>query len=207
MKKALPYLVFILSIIISALSLVYYPDRYAIHWGYYGEADGFSKKGLGLFFIPILMILMYFFLHFVPKLDPEKKNIEKFYESYNLFVNGFLLFFLYLQITMFIYNVIAPFNFIYGIIPELSGLFYGLSYLLENTKKNYSIGIRTPWTLASEEVWDKTHKLGAKLIRYAALVTLIGLFLPSLAILIFMVSIFGTFGYLFWYSYYEFKRL
>ena len=34
---------------------------------------------------------------------------------------------------------------------------------MKNVKPNYFFGIRTPWTLANDEVWRKTHLLSSKI--------------------------------------------
>lgn len=93
------------------------------------------------------------------------------------------------------------------LIPILiAGLFYSIGTLVSDAKPNYFIGIRTPWTLASDEVWNKTHQIGGKLYKLAALVTLLGLFFGDLALIFMFLSIFGVSIYLVIFSYLEFKK-
>ena len=42
-------------------------------------------------------------------------------------------------------------------------LFVIIGNYLPKCRLNYTMGIRTPWTLSSEENWNKTHRLGGKL--------------------------------------------
>ena len=66
-------------------------------------------------------------------------------------------------------------------IPAFAILFYLAGDLIGKSKRNYFIGIRTPWTLSSDEVWDKTHKLGGKLFKTAGVASLAGLLFPKIA--------------------------
>jgi uncharacterized membrane protein len=92
------------------------------------------------------------------------------------------------------------------IIPALAILFFYLGILVENTKRNWFIGIRTPWTLSSDKIWDKTHKFGGKLFKIGALVSLIGIFFKDLGFLFVLVPIFLISIYLIVYSYLEFRK-
>jgi uncharacterized membrane protein len=70
------------------------------------------------------------------------------------------------------------FNMTTMIIPALAGLFIGIGFVIERAKQNWFIGIRTPWTMSSPIVWDKTHHLGGLTMKIAGLVALVGVFLP-----------------------------
>jgi uncharacterized membrane protein len=66
-------------------------------------------------------------------------------------------------------------------VPAFAILFYYAGILIEKSKRNYFIGIRTPWTLTSDEVWDKTHRLGGKSFKAAGIASLAGLLFPKIA--------------------------
>ncbi|MCK5474133.1 MAG: SdpI family protein [Candidatus Aenigmarchaeota archaeon] len=93
----------------------------------------------------------------------------------------------------------------YIVLPATGLLFYGISFLLEKSKKNFFIGIRIPWTLSSDEVWRKTHKLGAKMFRVFAILAFVSVIIPS-GFMVFMASTFLGVIYLFAYSYFEYKK-
>ena len=59
-------------------------------------------------------------------------------------------------------------------------------------KRNYFIGIRTPWTLNNEEVWDKTHRLGGLLFKISGVITVFGVFLPDYAIVFILVPVLAS---------------
>lgn len=93
------------------------------------------------------------------------------------------------------------------IIPALGTLFYCLGILTENAKRNWFIGIRTPWTLSSDRVWDKTHKLGGRLFRLTGVIAFIGLFFQSFAILFVVVPVIAVAVYLTIYSFMEYRKI
>jgi uncharacterized membrane protein len=85
-------------------------------------------------------------------------------------------------------------------------LFFYIGILLENAKRNWFIGIRTPWTLSSEKVWNKTHKLGSKMFKISGIIVLIGfLFQKYVTYFILIPTLFVAF-YLVIYSYVEYRK-
>jgi len=86
-------------------------------------------------------------------------------------------------------------------------LLYYLSILVKKSKRNWFIGIRTPWTLSSDKVWDKTSRLGSKLLKITAILILIGAFFGEYLIYFILIPIILTFVYLWVYSYLEFKKV
>ena len=163
-------------------------------------------KFWGTFFLPIFLIGLYLLLYFVPKMDPKSKNIDKFKESYDNFLNVFFSFMVIIYLFTIAWNLGYQMNINILVPIVIAGLFYSIGTLISEAKPNYFIGIRTPWTLASDEVWNKTHHIGGKLYKLAALITLLGLFFGDLALIFMIVSIFGVSIYLVIFSYLEFKN-
>ncbi len=85
-------------------------------------------------------------------------------------------------------------------------LFYFISVLMDNSKRNWFIGLRTPWTLSSDMVWEKTHKLGAKLVKISSVIALLGIPFKRLAAIFVLLPIIVSFIYLTIYSYFEYKK-
>ena len=91
-------------------------------------------------------------------------------------------------------------------IPTLGLLFYYTGILIEHTQRNWFIGIRTPWTLSSEEVWKKTHKLGGRLLKISGIVALLGIFFQDLALLFAIVLPLFSVLFTVFYSYFEYSK-
>ncbi|GAG30668.1 unnamed protein product, partial [marine sediment metagenome] len=138
------------------------PERMAIHWGVSGEADGYGSRFLGLFFIPIFSLLFLPFMLALPRLDPSG-GIERFRGGYDWFVFGFLAYMAYIYVLSVAWNLGLRFSFMRMLAPAVGLLFVGIGVLLRGARLNWFMGIRTPWTMMSEEVWDRTHDVGSRL--------------------------------------------
>lgn len=196
-----------ISFLIGAYTYGLLPETVASHWGISGNADGFSPKGFGAFFIPILSVGLFLLFLVVPKIDPLHKNIDEFKKEYYRFVFVIVSFLFLVYIQTILWNIGIKINFNMTMPIFLSGLFIYLSLLLEKAKMNWFVGIRTPWTLSSEEVWNNTHKFGAKAFRLAGILILTALFAPNYTFIIVIgLVLFVAFGTII-YSYFDYRRI
>lgn len=183
-----------------------FPELMASHWNAQGQADGYMGKFWGTFLTPVIMLGLWLLLLVVPRIDPLKTNINEFrgyYEGFMILMTAFML---YLYLLTIAWNQGLKFDFTRLLLPAFAVIIYYMGVLLGRAKRNYSIGIRTPWTLASERVWDKTHRLGAVLFKGSAIVTLFGVIVPDYAFILFMGSLLGVSLFVVVYSYYEFQK-
>ena len=89
-----------------------------------------------------------------------------------------------------------------AMLPALGLLFIFMGQLISKAKRNFFIGIRTPWTLSSDTVWNQTHRVGGKLFMAAGVLALLGAFFPDAAIWFVMLPIFGVTIFTMVYSYF-----
>ena len=151
--------------------------------------------------MPFTAIVMFLLFIAIPHIDPLKKNIIGFRKYFDRFVLLMIGFMFYIHIL----TIFASFDNAFSMNLAMAILFYYAGVLIQNAKRNWFIGIRTPWTLSSEAVWDKTHKLGSKLFKIAAILILLTLFAPDYFIYsVFLLIAFSL--YLVLYSYLEFKK-
>ena len=208
MKKTKYYSLIILLLFLGIAFYSYplMPDQIATHWDSQGNVNGYMSKLWGSLFFPILMIVINIIFFVIPKIDPNKENIEKFKETFNEFIIVFNLFMLYIYSLTVVWNMGREFNMTIAIIPALGFLFYFLGSLIGKAKRNYMIGIRLPWTLASDDNWDKTHKKGERVFKIIGIVTLIGVFFSDYAMWFLLIPLIIGITYLTLYSYLEFKK-
>lgn len=196
----------ILSFAFSAYFYSALPDSMASHWGISGNVDGYMPKLLGAFFVPALLAAMALLFFAIPRIDPLKANIDKFKGHYHRFIVVMcaFMFLLHLQVLLWSLGLrLSPSS----TMPIAIGvLFYYAGILIENAKRNWFIGIRTPWTLSSDAVWDKTHKLGGKLFKAAAIIVLFGVLVPAFAFWFVIVPVLSMTFYTMLYSYLEFRK-
>jgi len=201
-------LVFVLlSFLISFVTYPLLPETMTVHWGINGEANGFAPRVLGIIIMPVLTLFLAALLITIPKLDPLKGNIESFKEKYYEFIAVFCGFMLYIHTITILLNFGLNLNLIALLSPAFALLMYYMGILLGSAKRNYFIGIRTPWTLDSEKVWEKTHKLGEKAYKLSAIICLFGIIFPSQALILILGPIILSSTYLIIFSYLEHKKI
>lgn len=183
------------------------PSQIASHWNAQGAVNGYMDKFWGLFLLPILMLVFTAFFYLIPKIDPRKENIEKFEGNFESFILVFNLFMLYVYVLTILWNIGYRPDMVLSLMPAFAFLFYFMGSLLGKAKRNYMIGIRTPWTLANDIVWDKTHKLGEKLFKLTGIITLLGLLSVQYAFWFLFFPLIITIVWLFVYSYVEFQKV
>ncbi len=153
------------------------PDPMPSHWNAAGEVDGYMEKFWGVWLMPLMTFGITLLLVAVPSIDPLKANIAQFRGLYNLFIIGFVVYMLYVYALTLSAALGAQFNMSVMMLPAMGLLFVGIGYMMRNAKRNFFIGIRTPWTLSSDYVWDETHKLGSKAFMLGGVLTIISAFL------------------------------
>jgi len=203
--------IIILGIILFsfAMGLYFYPqmpERVASHWNAQGQVDGYMSKFWGLFLIPFISVGILLFFILIPKIDPLKKNIEKFRKYFDGFIVLIIVFLFYIYLLTILWNIGIRFDMGQFLVPALGILFYYAGILVENAKRNWFIGIRTPWTLSSDRVWQKTHQLGGKLFKIAGIIALTGLFFPGYALYLVLIPVLSVAVYTIVYSYFEYQK-
>lgn len=201
-------LMIILTIGVGAFLYPGLPDQIASHWNTRGEVDDYMGKFWGVFLLPMVLVGLYIFYWLIPKIDPLKANIEKFRPAYNAIWLTIATFLVYIFALMMAWNLGYRFDFALAMVPAMALFFYLIGELIGKAKRNWFVGIRTPWTLSNDIVWDKTHRLGAKLFKAAAVIALLGLFFRGqAAFLIVIVPIVAIAIYTIIYSYLEHRKL
>jgi len=203
--------IILLTIIISFIMGVYLyslmPLEMASHWNSQGEVDGYLPVFWGLFLIPLISLGVFIFFLLIPKIDPLTKNIEKFREYFDWFILLIILFLLYIHSLSIYWNLGYRFNMGKMVVPALAILLFSIGIVLKKSKRNWFLGIRTPWTLSNDIVWDKTHKMGSKLFKLAAVIILLAMFSPQYSIWMILIPIIVIAIYLVIYSYFEYKQI
>jgi uncharacterized membrane protein len=179
----------------------------ATHWNAAGEADGYGSTFMGLYFLPILTIVLTAFILAVPGIDPLKANIETFRSDYHLFVLAFAGFMYYVYSLTLIWNLGVHFS-MNALLTPAFGLFFILTgRMMMKAKRNFFIGIRTPWTLANDEVWRKTHQMGGKLFIISGILTAATVLYPPAAMYVLLITSLLSALIAYIYSYLEFRKI
>jgi len=201
--------VIVLMFSFSAWGWVQVPDDASIpvHWNAAGEADRYGGKIEGLLLLPLVSIGIVLLFTLIRYIDPLRANIERSGQAYRavLFVT------LFLMAVLHVGAVLSAVG--YGInIGVLAAPMAGLMFIvignyLGKIRRNYMFGVRTPWTLASELSWNKTHRVTGKLFVVSGLLIVLASFWsPIVAFYTMMVTILGAVLFALIYSYLIWKR-
>jgi uncharacterized membrane protein len=166
------------------------------------------SKFWGVFLMPIVTLGMLALFLVIPNIDPLKANIAQFRGVFNLFITFFIGFMIYIHVLTLIWNLgHTNFGLSKAMLPAMGLLFILIGSMLRQAKRNFFIGIRTPWTLSSDTVWDKTHQLGAVLFMASGVLAVIGGFFGGMvAFWMLMVPLMGSTIFLLIYSYVLYQR-
>lgn len=201
-----PLVIITVSILIGVYFTPLLPDPMASHWGVDGLVNGYVSKDFGIYFMPVLSLFLYFLFRFLPKIDPYKKNFKEFQNYYDLFICVIFSFFFYIYLLTLFWNLGYRFNLVQLMSPAIAVIFYYAGVLTQNAHRNWFVGIRTPWTLSSVTVWQKTHKLGGKLFKFTALLALFSTLIPQYAVYLIIVPVLFTTATVFVFSYLEYRK-
>jgi uncharacterized membrane protein len=184
------------------------PDQIASHWNIHDQVDGYMSKFWGVFLLPLISLGVFALFRLVPSIDPLKANIAQFRETLNLFILLIVGFLLYLYGLTLAWSLgYTNFKMSGALLPAIGLLFIFIGFLLRQAKRNFFIGIRTPWTLSSDTVWNETHRIGAVLFMVSGVLAFLGGFFGGMtAFRMMFVPIIGSTLFLLVYSYVLYRR-
>lgn len=184
------------------------PEQMASHWGVNDQVNDYTSRFWGAFLMPVISVGMLALFLLIPNIDPLKANIAKFREFFNTFIVLILAFMLYTHFLTIFWNLgYQNFKISAAMLPAMGLLFMYIGLMLRKAKRNWFIGIRTPWTLSSDTVWDETHRIGSILFFVSGVLALIGGLIGGLAaFLLIFIPLMGSTIFLIAYSYVLYRR-
>lgn len=161
------------------------PDTMATHFGSNNTPNGWSSKTFAVIGLPLLLLVLHWISVGITLNDPKKRNIGKMMFTVifwiipivSLFANGATL----LYALGWKVDIGLIISILVGIVFILLG-----NYLSKN-RQNYTVGIKLPWTLSSEENWDKTHRMAAKLWVLGGVLFLVNAFIQNEILFLFVI--------------------
>jgi uncharacterized membrane protein len=213
MQKTKSLTIAIIFIILLSFGIAVYSyqkiegDIVASHWDAKGNVNGYMSKFFGIFLFPFVSLGLYILFSLIPKIDPLKKNIKIFRKYYDLFVFIIILFLFYIFVLTILSNLNYNFNITTMLMPAMGILFFGIGMFMNKLKRNWFIGIRTPWTISNDIVWEKTHKLGSKIFKIIGVLFVIGLFFEKYLLWFVLAPVIISTIWLVLYSYLEHTKI
>lgn len=155
-----------------AISAIYYqklPATVPTHWNIEGKIDQYGSKLTAVLTGPILILFGIGLTLLLPKISPKRYEISNFEQTFAyamVLVSGLFMFLSYviLRASAGGKSDIGE-TIMFGVF-----LFFAFTgNILGKVRRNFFMGIRTPWTLASEPVWDATHRLAGRIFFYGGI--------------------------------------
>lgn len=183
-------IVILAATIVSVVVYPQLPEMAASHWDVNGQVNGYLPRFWAAFLMPLMSIGLLFLLLAVPSIDPLKANIAKFRNYYNAFVMFVIVFMLIIHGITLAWNLgYDQFNIGNAIVPAVGLIIIFAGIMMAKAKRNFFIGIRTPWTLSNDTVWEETHKLGSKLFIGAGIISVLSAFFGEVGFWIMFIVI------------------
>lgn len=198
----------LINIAIGFITYPYLPEKVPTHWNAAGEIDGWGTAFQGAFMMPLIFLGVFLLLIILPKVDPKKKNYALMGKAYSTMVLVILIFF-----SLLYYGTLGAALGYFDGFPSLvqiavGALFVVIGNYMGKLKHNYFMGIKTPWTLASEEVWYRTHRMAGPFWVIGGFLFMLMSFVPEgFMTKGILIIIFGLVAIPTGYSYVIYKRL
>lgn len=164
LKQDWPLWIVMIGLIVSAF-LIYphLPEQVPSHWNLKGEVDSYMSRPQGAFVMPLTVLVLYLLMVIVPAIDPRRDNYIRFQNAYRLMRWSLVLFLGGLWVLTIMFAMGYDVNISLIVKAGVSLLLAVIGNFMGQFRHNYFVGIKTPWTLANEEVWHQTHRLGGRI--------------------------------------------
>jgi uncharacterized membrane protein len=148
------------------ISLVFYPrlpNPTPTHWNIDGKADGYSSPLVAVLMVPGIMLLSFLMFLVLPKLSPKHFKMESWIDVYHTIMALVMALFLVIHIVVLRAGLGHEVEMVKVLISSLLLFFAIIGNLMGKVRRNFWVGVRTPWTLANETVWNLVHRRAARL--------------------------------------------
>ena len=163
------------------------PAELPIHWNAAGEVDGYCSKVMAVIGMPLLLLCIHWLLIFALQFDPKRQG-----QSDKMIT-------LSLWITPALSVILSAVTMVVGMgtdvpVGAIVSVFLGLTLTvignyMPKCRQSYTVGIKLPWTLNSEENWNRTHRMAGWLWMFGGvMIMVLGAFAPIIATLPFVMA-------------------
>ncbi len=198
-----------IQVIVAVYGFAVLPGMVPIHWGFNGQANGYAKW-VGTFLLPLMSIGIYVLIRVLLAAGPRlggREHTAANLQIGKIILTALMLYLLIIQLATIAKALGAGFDVRMVIMLALSVLYIFAGNYMGKIRRNFWIGIRTPWTLASSVVWERTHRLGGWLFVAVGLIGIPCSFIPALRLWGILVPLIAVLIFLFIYSYVSYQRV
>jgi uncharacterized membrane protein len=154
------------------------PEKIPIHWNIEGQIDGYGSKQWALFLTPGIMLGLLGLFVALPWLSPKQFSLDSFQSTYGFIVVLALATAAYIHGLTLWAALAGQVDVTRAMLAGLMIMFGLMGNVMGKVRRNFWVGVRTPWTLASDRVWNDTHRLAGQMFVGAAVIGLLCILLP-----------------------------
>ncbi|HVA58870.1 MAG: SdpI family protein [Gemmatimonadaceae bacterium] len=188
MRKWYPVILIAGALSFSAIAYPHLPLSMPMHWGINGQPNGYGSRLVGAFLMPLIALAIWGFMRGLPLIDPRRANYAKFQGTYDLVVDAVITLLVAVHVAVIGAALGWPIRIDRVMPVVVGGMLLLLGNVMPRARSNWWFGIRTPWTLSSDTVWTKTHRVGGYLMTAAGIVTVLSVVLPARAGFVVLMS-------------------
>jgi len=155
-----------LLVLTMAIGVYFYqslPERVPTHWNIHNQVDQYGSKWTSLVMGPGMVLFDIFLTLMLPKISPKNFEIDKFETTFSLAMVMVTIMMVLLSILILQVTAGSHIDIGQWMMVIMFGFFAFIGNIMGKVQRNFFMGVRTPWTIASEPVWDATHRLAGRL--------------------------------------------
>ena len=139
------------------------PDTVPVHWNINGQVDRYGSKWESALIMPIVLLVTIPLTVILPRISPKNFEMERFRSTYAYIMLLVSILMAALHVVIMESSAGTKFDMVRWMMAVLFAFFALLGNVLGKIRQNFYMGIRTPWTLANERVWDESHRRAGRL--------------------------------------------
>lgn len=138
------------------------PEAIPTHWNIQGEADGFGPKAVAAWLLPAIALLLLGFMAILPWLSPQGFQVDVHGRAFGVLLVATTALFVFIHLLSLAAALRPDLSVGRAMVSGVLLFLGAIGMTFTGIKRNFFIGVRVPWTIASERVWDDTHRLAAR---------------------------------------------
>jgi uncharacterized membrane protein len=178
-RRSIGLVVNVIMLLITASVFTRLPAEVPTHWNLHGVVDSTMPKLPGAFLPSATAIAIWFLVPALRRIDPRRASYDRFDATFHLILNAVVLVLAMLQGLVLASSLGLKVDMVRSMLVGVGVMFMVLGNYMPRLRSNWWMGIRTPWTLDSEEVWRRTHRFGGRMFMAGGLVTVAATLLPA----------------------------
>lgn len=199
--------IIVLAGLASVVALPALPDPVVTSWDANGDPGGTMPAVHGVALLPLMMVGLVLLFAVIPRIDPLRENIATFRAYVDWLLVVLVAYLGILHVGIIAFNLGYSFDFTVLALSGVAILYYYIGILLPQAERNWFVGVRTPWTLSSDVVWERTHAYCGTLFKASGIIAAIGLVVGDYLIHFILIPVLLTTVFAVVYSYYLYEQV